>query len=66
VIKIRIFIQKFVNDWRAKGAQGAKVGRVLRSAGVGRVLGPPLRILALIGWLVARMFVRKRGAGRGR
>ncbi len=66
MIKIRTFIQKCVNDGRATGAQVAKVGRVLRSAGVGRVVGPPLRLLALIGWLVARMFVRKRGAGRGR
>lgn len=66
MIKIRTFIQKCVNDGRATGAQVAKVGRILRSAGVGRVVRPPLRILALVGWLMARMFMRKRGAGRRR
>ncbi len=66
--KIRTVIEKFVNDWRATGTQVAKGGQALGSAaaGVGRVVGRPLRLLALVGWLVVRMFVRKGGAGRGR
>ncbi len=65
--KIRTVIQQFVNDWRATRAQVAKVGWVLGSAAasVGRVGAPPLRLLALVGWLVVRMFLRKGGTGRG-